>query len=313
MIMQNVGGFMWMLQRWLLAGFFVFAAEKISLQKVTSEIQKSSEIATLYKKTQNLDQDPSSELKPLLEKNQKNLDSIESNFQESANFVRGEIENEATLSQVISYLQLSLLRARSASFHGQWSHVRKDFSSWFLFAADFPYEESSLIGLRTTAVIRSFLLDELERLQSKFSSEMAKDPELLKWVLQLRAPWPVDRVFISEAKRLLKPPMMSVANSAAKAFQKNPYQTSAQALKNVRGGQSEEAKLLKEIWRDSDIQLMKTEINRIGKLQLRFAQAQFQNQFKKPATSIQELLNAHLLERAPMDYFTGKPLDLTSL
>ncbi|MEZ0392500.1 MAG: hypothetical protein ACAH59_09805 [Pseudobdellovibrionaceae bacterium] len=290
-----------------------FAKDKLSLEKMTSGIQKSDEIAALYKLTADLQKDPAKELKPLLQANQKPLAQLQKEFLESANFIRGEIESEKVLNQLMACLQLSMLKSRAHSFQSEWPQMQNEFSSWFLFAADFPYEESSLVGLRTSGVIRSLLLDELEKIQTRFAAQLASQPTFRQWFLKVRAPWPVDRVLISEAKRLLKPPMMSVANAAARAFQKNPYQTSQQALEKIKGGQSEGAELLKQIWREADIQLMKTEINRIGKLKLRLAKAEFENVNKKAPDSVQTLLNAGLLDQAPVDYFTGKALDLTSL
>lgn len=301
---------------WFLALALVISAsaeDKLSLQSLTQKIQKSEEITSLYKATQDLTKDPASELKPLLKANAKSLKDLQSAFESSRSFVRGEIENEKVLSQLMVALQLSMLKARTAAFARKWSQVQAEFAPWFLFAADFPYEESSLVGLRTTGVIRSLLLDELEKIQSRFKDSLAGAPKLRVWFLRVRAPWPVDRVMISEAKRLLKPPMMTVANSAALSFQKNPYQTSEKALEKVRGGQSEQAQLLKQIWRDADIQMMKSEINRIGKLQLRMAAAEYEQKNKKAAQSVQELLNAQLLDKAPLDYFTGQPMGLTSL
>lgn len=290
------------------------AADRISLQKKLSALQKTEVIASLYKDSGELAKEPAGkELGAVLKANGPLLEGLAKDFQESSSFVRGEIEDEKTLGQLMTALQLSMLRARSFSFQSKWPEVQKEFANWFLFAADFPYEESSLVGLRTSGVIRSLLLDDLEKIQKKFSSEMAKDPGLRKWFLQVRAPWPVDRILVSEAKRLLKPPMMSVAEAAARAFQKNPYQTSEKALEKVKGGQSEAAQLLKQIWREQDIQLMKTEINRIGQLKIRFAQAEFELKNKKTAQSVQELVDAQFLDQVPIDYFTGKPLDLTSL
>lgn len=289
------------------------AADKVSLVKVTSDLKYQDQIRALYKKTIDLNVDPTSQLKPLLKANRPQLEALRKDFSESTSFVRGEIEHEQVLNGLMHALELSMLTIRSQCFQLQWREVQNQFADWFLFAADFPYEESSLVGLRTAGVVRSLLLDELERIQKKFRLEIAKDSSLRKWFLKVRAPWPVDRVLISEAKRLLKPPMMSVAISAAAAFQKNPYQTSEMALKKVRGGQSKEADLLKQIWRESDIKMMKTEINRVGKLKLRFAQAEYEWTHKKAPGSVQDLLNAHLLDQVPVDYFTGKPLDLTSL
>ena len=141
---------------------------------------------------------------------------------------------------------------------------------------------------------------------------MAAYPKIRLWFLGLRAPWPVDRVLVTEAKRLLKPPMVAVAQSAAKSYQKNPYQTSEQALKKVKGGDSDEAALLRQVWKESDIQIMKTEMNRIGALKISLAQSEYQLSFGKAATSVAELVQAKLLDSAPMDYFTGQALGLTT-
>lgn len=289
----------------------VFALnEKPSLKSFADRVVQGEEITNLFKSSAPPD---TQKRQSLWLKNQKNLENLENEFQHSATFVRGEIEQESTLSGIIQLLQLSLLQCRDLSAQSKWPEVQNHFSKWFLFAADFPYEESSLVGLRFTSVVRSFLLDDLERIQKKFSSEIAKNSGLRKWFLQVRSPWPVDRIFISEAKRLLQPPMMSVAHSAASAFQKNPYQTSEQALKKVKGGDSQEALLLKKIWQESDILMMKTEITRIGKLQVRLAQAEYQIKNKTLPRSIEELVKTGLLLQAPIDYLSGKPLDLTSL
>jgi len=312
--MQNVGGFVSkVFALWIFLPLLGFSAEKPSFRTFTESLKSPDEIRALYKESQSLEKDPAARLQPLWQANEKSELELQKEFRASNSFVRGEIEDEKVLSGLMSWLQLSLLKARAEAFQSHWDEVQKNLAPWFQFAADFPYEESSLVGLRTTGVIRSLLLDELEKIQKKFAAEIARNSEFRKWFFQVRAPWPVDRVMISEAKRLLKPPMMTVANAAAKAFQKNPYQTSAQALAKVKGGQSESAELLKKIWREEDIQMMKSEITRIGKLKIRLAQSEFEQQHKKGAANAQELVQAGLLDQVPIDYQTGKPLDLTSL
>lgn len=287
--------------------------EKASLQQFCRNFKQTDQVVKVFKESSELEKSPEKAAKDLLKKNKKDQDKLMALFKESAAFTRGEIEDEKTLSCTIQRLQLSLIEARTASFKKDWKKVQNIFSNWFLFAADFPYEESSLVGLRFSGVVRSLLLDDLERIQKKFSSEIAAHPELRNWFLGVRAPWPVDRVLVTEAKRLLKPVMMPVAQAAAASYQKNPYQTSEQALKRVKGGDSNEAELLRQIWKLDDIQLMKTEMNRIGSMKLRFAQAEYQAQQGKPAANVGDLVKAGLLDAAPVDYFTGQPLGLTSL
>jgi hypothetical protein len=289
------------------------AAEKLSLKQIGKDLKASSAINNLYKNSQDLEKNPAKELKSLAKKNQSLQNKFFKHIGKSGNFIRGEIEDEKTLSAIVDLLHLSMLQARAASFESHWNEVKDQFQPWFQFAADFAYEESSLIGLRTAGVLRSILLDNLEALQSKFSAEMAESDALREWFLKVPAPWPVDRVLISEAKRFLNPLLMPLAEKAAAAYQKNPYQTVEQSLKNAKGSEATEARLLKEAWREKDIDILKTEVTRIGKLKLRLAVAAFEKKNQKKPESVQDLVSAHLMEQVPIDYFSGKALDLTSL
>jgi hypothetical protein len=311
--MQNVASFVLILFLSPFSGQAIEGSQKLSLKEIAAKISKPEAINEAYKSSQALEKDPKAELKSLLKANGKILKTFTDQAEVSGSFVRGEIEDVKTLTGLMNLLQLSMIQARSAAFQGKWPEVKKQFSLWFLFAADFPFEESSLVGLRSAGVLRSMLLDNLETLQTKFGKEMAKEDSLREWFLRVPAPWPVDRVLISEAKRLLSPPLMPLAERAAKAYQKNPYQTVEQSLKGAKGSEASEAALLKEAWREKDIEILKTEVTRIGKLKLRLGVASFESKFSKKPESVQELISARLIEQAPIDYFSGKPLDLTSL
>lgn len=289
------------------------SAEKVSLQQFCRSFKQEGEITQVFKDSANLEKSPEKVARKFIKENKKEQEALRTLFRQSSSFVRGEIEDEKTINCVIHRLQLSMLEARTAAFQKDWKKTQQIFADWFLFAADFPYEESSLVGLRFSGVMRSLLLDDLEKIQKKFSAEIATNSELRSWFLGIRAPWPVDRVLVTEAKRLLKPVMMPVAQAAAASYQKSPYQTTEQALKKVKGGDSAEAELLKQIWKEADISLMKTEMNRIGSLKLRFAQADYQARQGKPAANVNDLIKSGLLDSAPVDYFTGQPLGLTSL
>lgn len=287
--------------------------EKPSLKAFANNVYEPELVTNFYLTTGEMDGAIPKTWSPVWKKNQKNWAALLKHFAQSDSFVRGEIEEEKTLSGITQLLQLSLVRSRELAQQAKWVEVQKIWSDWFLFAADFPYEESSLIGMKFTGVVRSLLLDEVEKMQKKYSLEIAQRPELRIWFLTLRAPWPIDRIFVSEAKRLLPPPMMTVANAAASAFQKNPYQSSEQVLKKVKGGEANEAALLKQIWKDADIAMMKNEMTRIGKIKLRLALAEFQFKNKAQTPSAEALVKAGLIDSIPIDYNNGKPLDLSSL
>jgi hypothetical protein len=160
--MQNVGGFVSkVFALWIFLPLLGFSAEKPSFRTFTESLKSPDEIRALYKESQSLEKDPAARLQPLWQANEKSELELQKEFRASNSFVRGEIEDEKVLSGLMSWLQLSLLKARAEAFQSHWDEVQKNLAPWFQFAADFPYEESSLVGLRTTGVIRSLLLDEL--------------------------------------------------------------------------------------------------------------------------------------------------------
>lgn len=289
------------------------AAEKRSFKEVVAELKDPTAITELFKIKEELSKEQSKQLKKVLKENDKNLKSLLADFEAVTNFHRGEIEDEAALNGVIQYLQLSMLQVRSLiakKSEKDWQEADRIFKAWFQFAADFPYEEASLVGLRFTSVVRSFLLDEMEIIIQNNREEIAKKDVFRKTLLALRAPWPVDRVIMTEAKKMLRQTPMQVAEKLAKDIQKNPYQTTENSLKKIKGGGAEELAFLKEIWREKDIELMKTEMNRLGRMKLELASSIYEQKKQKKAANIDELIMAGFLDRAPLDYKTSKPMTL---
>lgn len=316
-----------MSQRWkmillaLTLGPFSFVAqleadEKLKIESFVSALQGSDSLLEVYKASLSGQEESLAQAEKrerLIKQNTALLNSLEAEFLRSKSFERGRIEDEKNMNGLTMLLQLDLLRLRAFAKNQDWKLAQRVLEAWFQFAADFPYEESSLVGLRYSGVVRSLLLDAMESLLTQYKLPLAQVAEFRKWFLQVRAPWPVDRVVLSEAQRVLKGPYHSMAETVAKAYQKNPYQSAAVSLKSVKGKDSEGAKALKEFWRDSDIQSLKLEITRISKLKLRLAMAEYELQKKKRPASAQELVKSGLLDKVPLDYFTGRPLDLTSL
>lgn len=278
-------------------------------------LKKADEIATLFKDSL---ADPAKatpeKVAALVKPNEKLLSEFQNLSRESTSFVRGEIENEATLSQMIAMLELSILRIRNweqqKPLKRKFAQIKEEAGTWFQFAADLPYNEASLVGLRVTGVIRSFLIDELERLEKSSGDEMARDELWLNWLVQLRTPWPVDRMILTEAKRVLHPSSMNLAEKVAQKIQKNPYLSIEAALKQIPGHKPKELQDLKAIWRDQDMDGMKTEINRLQTLRLRLATRLFEKRKGKRPDKPQDLVTAGLLAQVPIDYFTGKAMQL---
>lgn len=223
----------------------------------------------------------------------------------STPFVRGEIDKEEVLNAMTVFLQLSILHCRLQIQNSEAKACSTEAPVWFHFLADLTYEESSLIGLRLSHLLRSLWLDELEAQRKKDPVFLANS---LEWIGSLRAPWPVDRVLMAEGKKVLQPASLQLLGKVAQAYQKNPYQSVETILKKIPGGKPKELEFIKKIWRDEDLSSMKTEMNRLSLLRVQAAQSRFLLVQKKKATNYDELLKAQLLSAVPVDYFTGKRL-----
>lgn len=285
---------------------------KPSFMTFTEKLKQSDTITELFKASMTTSVDEK-KWKSVLKENQKNLVDLEKLFSESAPFVRGEIEDEKAMNGLMTYLELALLEIRIQAEHKNWLDVQTHFQNWFAFAADFPYEEASMVGMKVTGVIRSLMLDELEKWQEKSKAEIASADALRNWFLQVRAPWPVDRMVLSESRRLLKPPMMKIAEKVATTLQKNPYESSEDVVKSLHAQDMDDAHFLNSMWKKSDIDMMKTEITRIGRLKLRLAAAVFEQKRHEKPKSVDELVQAGLLDQVPVNYSTGKAFDLSGI
>jgi hypothetical protein len=245
-----------------------------------------------------------------LKSEKKNLNNIESHLQSTSRWARGEFESQAFLDRFVSLFQAHLLYARQL---GQ-SQGPKDqilrWVWWSNYAADLAYNEASLIGLRLSSVIRNLVLDEVDRLSAEQQTRFAETAEMLNFLVQIRAPWPIDRVVISEGKRLAPPQLQKVVSDLAQELQKNPYEDLQTIMGRVKGGTSKQVLFLRQFWTDKEISRMKSELNRIGRLQLDWAQAVYKLKTKSEAQSAQELVGAGLLPRVPVDYTTGRAMSL---
>ncbi|MFN7825127.1 MAG: hypothetical protein ACK5P6_07190 [Pseudobdellovibrionaceae bacterium] len=246
--------------------------------------------------------------KPSLRQNWK-LSELEKVMLSSSSFVRGEIEDPELLNRLMEFFQQSVQQRKKDISEGKFPPAFQSTQAWFLFAADFPYEEASLVSLRTASVIRSLLFDELEKMNwSKMVSQVS--PGQLQWIFSVRISWPVDRMIVSESKKHLPPALLGTVESLSKALQKNPYQSVEDWEKKSKKTLPESANLLKKLWKKEDYEALKEELNRLGRLQLAVASAFYtQKTGQSPKTS-EDLLKAQVLPRIPTDYTTGRPMIL---
>lgn len=289
---------------------------KPSLREFASQLKRGPEISALYKES--LKDGFVPDAKKIAEFEKANRDlmrDFRDLVRENASFARSDIEDESVLNGLVGMLQLSLLRIHnwgvtSEKGKSTLSRAKEEAGLWFQFAADLPYNEASLIGLKVTGVVRSLLIDELERLEKTRGDLMAQDELWLTWMLQLRTPWPVDRMVLTEGRRIAQPPPPNLVEKVAIKIQKNPYLSVEGALAQIPGSKPGDLETFKNLWREKDMEGMKTEINRLQLLRLRLACRLYQHRKGAWPTSVAEIVKAKLLPAAPVDYLTGRLMAL---
>jgi hypothetical protein len=272
-----------------------------------SALSERWELASLQKKWRNGEQvtaayvnEKTKDYKKILKINKTVYKQFSENMKSKKPFARGQIENESIINFVTQMLQYGVIQARGAFLKNDFKLYWSEVDLWFQFAADLAYEESTLVGLRFSHVLRSLWLDEIEK---NLKKNPAQFHQARSHIQALRAPWPIDRVILSEAKRNLNGAALSQAEKIALEIQKNPYQATAEVMKKKNLQQTQSLAFIKEFWRDQDIEMMKNEVNR---LQLLAAAAQWVDytlQHKKPPASWTDMSYT-----APVDYSTGKSM-----
>jgi len=157
------------------------------------------------------------------------------------------------------------------------------------------------------------VLDEMESFEAAHQQELSLTEleSYLSWVSQMRSSWPIDRVIITEAKKILTNKPMFTAQQMALLLQKNAYQTAEEALKKAQGPKTPQLKFLEKMWRTEDISAMKLEVHRLASLKIRFAKDVYIKKFAKNPVKIEDLVAVQLLAEVPIDYVTGRPFTLT--
>ena len=286
--------------------------EKPSLKKMSEGLSQKDQITDLYNDFLQGQLD-SQKVSLLWSKNNKLMKLFYQQAKESKAFVRGEIEEEKVLNSIVQAVQLSILMAHKQLKEKDYLGAQDHFNGWLLFAADLPFEEATLVGLRVCGVIRSLLLDALEKAEKDQLFEVVDQKKwsaFQKWSLEMRSPWPVDRVVLSESRRVLGPKYMPTAEKVAVSLQKNTYQTSEFALANAVGRKGINMDFIKQIWREKDIEQMKTEVFRINAFQIRMAARSYEAVSGQKPKTIDQLVSEKFLPRVLINYRTGKPFSL---
>lgn len=239
----------------------------------------------------------------------KKLEALESHFAQSSAFVRGEIDQEKTLDGLLKYADFAIENQQRLVGQKKYIEAQGSLSKWFQMAADLAYEESTLKGLSTSAQIRALFLTKIEQ-WADVKTDAIWIASLRQWLVRASAPWPVDRVIVSEGKKIANPVLFPTIDTAARLLQKNPYQSLEKALKGKPGADSSKIVELRKVWEEKDVTAMREELTRLSRLKLKLAAVEYEQKQGKAPLSGQDLVRAGLLPALPIDYQTGRSMDL---
>lgn len=242
------------------------------------------------------------------------LEKLKKYVADSEAFVRAEIDDENVYKGLLEFQRNTLKNDALLLTQKKYPQVKEDLSVWINFAADLSYEEASYKGLKLCNELRLAIFDFIDGYVALKLPEIMKQDELwLPWSLNIRIPWPADRVIMTEATRLKSPKAQFTARQIVASLQRNPYQTCAEALTKAQGPKTLELKELEKFWTAKELTQMKTEVNRLSRIQIRFALALYQNRFGTPAKSLDVLVQNKLLPQVPLDYLTSKRFTLAQV
>ncbi len=283
--------------------------QKVSLSKYHQNPAAVQEISKIYQKTKT--EKVSEQDLNAIKNNLTVLQIFKTDSVNQVQYIRGEIENEKHLSELIHLVQLSAIMVRNFANKKEWHKVILELNPWSQYSANLVYEESSLVGLRVASLIRSLLFDEIDLIRTQFKSEISKNKDLKAWLSNLRLPWPVDRVVLFESKRFLKLKSMQVAEKLAIKLQQNPYKTAAELLsKEKQNIPDKDYDFLTQMWSTKDIEIMKDEMNRMGEMLLKLATEEYFAQKGLYPKNAEDLKLGGYLERLPVDYKSGKTMTI---
>lgn len=219
-------------------------------------------------------------------------------------WVRGEIEDEKVVTGLVTLIQIELWDLENRKLRPQ--ELQQEWAGIFRFASELAYEEATPVGLKLAHALRAFVFDAIAR-QEVRNPQQFSSADWISWVQGLPTPWPVDRMVLSEAQKHLNERSKRHLPLLISEIQKNSYRSLEQILIHTGLNDVESLVALKNLWRPEDIQLMREELVRRGRIPIRWSAQLYQRTQGKAPVSVEDLIKAGILFQVPLNYQTGKP------
>ncbi|MBX3018994.1 MAG: hypothetical protein KF767_13995 [Bdellovibrionaceae bacterium] len=228
---------------------------------------------------------------------------------------RGELEDLELREKVRALYRVSLLRLRLSGAEQVGAWLRTEGETWLRAWTAVAFDESTAEAIRFVSGERQdFARELLAKRRSVIQAGGAFPDEEVAFILRsMQRPWPIDRVFMTEARKTLKPGSQMVANGIAGDLQRLPDRSLAQLRKIRRGGNLPGLAELDRFYTEDDVKLRQREEDLFHELILRCELGRYQKQHGAPAKSLEDLVKAGFLDKIPTNSATGKPWAITQL
>lgn len=225
---------------------------------------------------------------------------------------RGELEDPTLRERVADLYRVSLLRLRlsGAAQVGAW--LRTEGDTWMRAWTAIAFDEATPEAIRFVSAQRQAFARELLAKRRAAGAEFP-DEEVAFLLRETRWPWPIDRAFMTEARKSLKPGAQLVANGLAGDLQKHPHRSLAELRRIRRGGDLPGLAELDRVYTAEDVKLRQREEDLLHELRLRCELGRYLRTQGGAAKSLEELVKAGFLDRIPTNHATGKPWAITQL
>lgn len=243
------------------------------------------------------------------------ISALQKIIQETPPLARG---SQPLAGKLFAVHQESLRRLQnlpSASLP-DWSLAEGDL--WLRLWERISYEEGRFQSLMDVIILREGLwkaigakMAELQVLQPGSEGQFRS---LLRWMEDRKPVYPVDRIFLLEAKARWPQSQMKSAEKVAQMLQKRPEIPISAAVRTIKLRSSNEISALEREWSETQISRMKEETENYEKLLLRSALRIYElKSGGKASQSLAELEKEGFLSRIPIRAATGKPWNLADL
>ncbi len=232
---------------------------------------------------------------------------LEAGNASASGFVSGELSDPAQAQMITDFFKQLISRAQKSQSSGK-TYQRFELLSAMI--AVFIFEESSRSGLDWCQKAQESILQAIDLDLQKRDQKSPWNRTELNSLLRFKSLWPVDRVVLFELRKFLPQADERRVSWLVSQLQKNIYQSVESLLKKQPLSQPKDQERASALWTQNDIRFMRSQVSHLGRLQIQVAGQVFSAEWHKKPVSLQQLIDAKLLSKVPLNYESGKAFAL---